>query len=87
MTADTLPLTGARKKPEPKPRTEGLVQIGGRRCYYVRLYGPGAKRATYRSTGRPDVASAEQLIPHLRAALLRAARPTPPPNATQPCLI
>ncbi len=79
MKADTLPLTGGRRKPEPKPRTEGLVHLKNRRGLYARLYIPGAKRAIYRSTGRTDVRTAETLLPHLRAALKRS-HATPPPR-------
>ncbi len=88
MTSETLPLTGERKKPEPRPRTEGLVKLSKRPCYYARLYAPGAKRATYRCTGRKDVATAALLLPHLRADLQRkTAASAPPPATAAPDLI
>jgi hypothetical protein len=67
MSAATLPLTGGRKKPAPRPRTEGVVKPARRTCFYARLYPSGAKRARYISTHQSDVLRAQELLPHIRA--------------------
>lgn len=81
----TLPLTGGRKKPAPRPRTEGVVKPKSRPYYYARLYPSGAKRARYISTHQSDVLRAQELMPYLRAqAERRKGRVPAPPNPQQP---
>lgn len=70
----TLPLTGGRKKPAPKPRTEGVFKPAHRRHYYARLYPSGAKRARCLSTGQSDVIKAQEMLPYLRAEAQRMKR-------------
>jgi hypothetical protein len=78
--APGLDLKGARKKPEPRPRTEGITKLGNRPNYYLRVYPPGSKRATYKSTRRSDKRGAEAVVPHLRAQLQRPRPQSPPPQ-------
>jgi hypothetical protein len=76
----TLPLTGGRKKAEPRPRSEGLCKLAKRRAYYARLYPPGAKRARYFSTHAETRSGAEAVLNHVRAEVARR-RKSPPPSA------
>ena len=76
MSSAKLQLVGARKKAEPQPRTEGVTKRKNG-VYYLRVYPPGAKRATYRSTRQRELRAAEALVPHLRAKLARPATPAP----------
>lgn len=81
-----LPLTGGRKKPAPRPRTEGVVKPARRAHFYARLYPSGAKRARYMSTYQSDVIKAQELLPFLRAKAerLKRGRRASMPNPQQP---
>ena len=90
MVMSTLPLTGGRKKPTPKPRTEGVVILAGRLGYYARLYPSGAKRARYLAkrarylaTRQTDVIRAQEVLPYLRAEAQRRKGRVPMPNPNQ----
>lgn len=69
-----LPLQGGRRKPAPRPRTEGIVRLDRRRYWYVRLYPQGCKRAVYLSTQTTDHRKAEELVPGLRGEIGRRGR-------------
>ncbi len=81
-----LPLTGGRKKPAPRPRTEGVVKPARRTHFYARLYPSGVKRARYISTHQSDVIKAQELLPFLRAEAERhkRGRRVSMPNPLQP---
>ena len=83
MVMSTLPLTGGRKKPGPKPRTEGVVKLAGRLGYYARLYPSGAKRVRYLATRQTDVIRAQEVLPYLRAEAQRRKGRVPMPNPNQ----
>ena len=82
----TLPLTGGRKKPAPRPRTEGVMKPRSRKHFCARIYPSGAKRALYISTGQSDVLRAQELLPHIRAQVARGKRVAlpQPHNPRQP---
>ena len=70
MKAPTLPLKGARKKADPKPRSEGLTKRSNG-VYYLRVYLPGSKRATYLSTRQCELRAADAVVTHLRARVFK----------------
>lgn len=89
MNADKtpeMPLKGGRRKPAPRSRSEAVVKLKNRRYLYARLYPKGATRATYVSTHRQDVTTAQQLLPTLRAGHSRRDRAEAAAESTQPTL-
>jgi len=84
MVMSTLPLKGARKKPAPKPRTEGVTRLKGRKHFYARIWTSGSKRARYISTEQSDVIRAQELMPHIRAVAERSKSRVKVRNILQP---
>lgn len=80
---EELGLCGGRKKPERRPRSEGLVRLAGRRAWYARLWLPGHGREVYRSTYSETVQGAEAAWEHVRAEARRQARKAAPVTHTQ----
>jgi hypothetical protein len=70
--SDELPLSGGRKKADPRPRNDAIVRLQGRSAYYARIYLPGRKRAVYRSTYATRSSDAAAIIIHLRSTLVRS---------------
>ena len=74
MTTPALPLEGAKKKPERRPRTDAVVKLKAAdrsANFHARVYVPGKPRALYRSLRTKNTACAERAFPHVKAQILR----------------